>query len=131
MIQPYKAPFGVSILFWKKQYGTLGICVNYRALNKYNVKNKYSVLLIQDFLDRLCKASFLSKLDLRSGYWKVHIAVGEAPKTSFVTRYGSYKFLVMSFGLTNDPTTFYNLMKNILYEYIDEFLVIYLDDIHI
>lgn len=66
---------------------------------------------------------------MRSGYWQVRIAEGDAPKTTCVTRYGSFEFLVMPFGLTNTPATFCNLMNNVLHEYLDDFVVVYLDDI--
>jgi hypothetical protein len=105
------------------------MCVDYRALNKITVKNKYSVLLIQDLFDRLSRAAYFSKLDLRSGYWQVHIAEGDEPKMTCVTRYGSFEFLVMPFTLTNAPTTFCNFMNNVFYDYIDRFVVVYLDDI--
>jgi hypothetical protein len=82
------------------------MCVDYRALNKVTVKNKYHVPLIQDMFDRLYKAGYFSKLDLRLGYWQVHIAEGDEPKMTCITRYGSFEFMVMPFGLTNAPATF-------------------------
>ncbi|WMV25448.1 hypothetical protein MTR67_018833 [Solanum verrucosum] len=104
------------------------MCVDYRVLNKATVKNKYPVPLVQDLMDRLSKASWFTKLDLRAGYWQVRIAEGDEPKTTCVTRYGSYEFLVMLFGLTNAPATFCNLMNNVLFDYLDDFVVVYLDD---
>jgi hypothetical protein len=117
------------VLFQKKKDGSLRMCVDYRALNKVTVRNKYPVPLIQDLLDRLCKAFHFTKLGLRSGYWKVRVAERDEPKTTYVTRYGSFEFLVMPFGLTNAPATFCNLMNNVLYNYIDRFVVVYLDNI--
>ena len=105
------------------------MCVDYRALNKATIKNKYPVPLVQDLMDRLSKACWFTKLDLRAGYWQVRIAEGDEPKTTCVTRYGSYEFLVMPFGLTNAPATFCNLMNNVLFYYLDDFVVVYLDDI--
>ena len=98
------------------------MCVGYKALNKVTVKNKYLVPLIQDLFDRLCKASYFTKLDLRSGYWQVRIAKGDEPKTTCVSRYGSYEFLVMPFGLTNASATFCNLMNDVFYEFLDRLL---------
>ena len=129
LIQPSKALYGAPILFQKKQDGTMRICVDYRALNKATVKNKYLVPLVQDLMDRLRKACWLKKLDLRVGYWQVRIEEGDEPKTTCVTRYGSYEFLVMPFGLTNAPATFCNLMNNVVFNYFDDFVVVYLDDI--
>ena len=128
-IQPSKAPYGAPILFQKKQDGSLRMCVDYRALNKVTVKYKYPVPLIQDLFDKLTKAVYFTKLDLGSGYWQVRIAKGDEPKTTCVTRYGSYEFLVMPFGLTNASATFCNLMNDVFYEYVDHFAVVYLDDI--
>ena len=68
-------------------------------------------------------------MDLRSGYWQVQIAEGDEGKTTCVTRYGSYEFLVMPFGLTNAPATFCNLMNDVLFDYLDAFVVVYLDAI--
>ena len=105
------------------------MCVDYRALNKVTIKNKYLIPLATELFDRLAKAWHFTKLDLRSGYWQVRIAEGDEAKTTCVTRYRSYEFVVMSFGLTNAPTTFCNLMNDILFDYLDAFVVVYLDDI--
>ena len=128
-VRPSKAPYGAPILFQNKADGSLRMCVDYCALNKVTIKNKYPVPVIQDLLDRLSGASIFTKLDLRSGYWQVRVAEGDEHKTTCVTRYGSYEFMVMSFGLTNAPATFCNLMNDVLYEFLDEFVVVYLDDI--
>ena len=100
-----------------------------RALNKVTIKNKYPIPLAAELFDKLSKASYFTKLDLRSGYWQVRIAVGDEGKTICVTRYGSYEFLVMPFGLKNALATFYNLMNVVLFDYLDAFVVVYLDDI--
>jgi hypothetical protein len=128
-VRPSKAPYGAPVLFQKKADGSLRMCVDYRALNKVTIKNKYLVPLIQDLLDRLSGASVFTKLDLRSGYWQVRVTEGDEHKTTCVTRYGSYEFMVMPFGLTNALVTFCNLMNDVLYEFLDEFVVVYLDDI--
>jgi len=128
-VRPSKAPYGAPVLFQKKADGSLRMCVDYRALNKVTIKNKYPVPLIQDLMDRLCGASIFTKLDLRSRYWQVQVADGDEYKTTCVTRYGSYEFLVMPFGLTNAPSTFCNLMDDVLYDFLDNFIVVYLDDI--
>ena len=128
-IQPSKAPYGASVLFQKKHDGSLWMCINYRALNKVTVKNKYPISLIVDLFNQLSRARYFTKLDLRLGYYQVRIAEGDELKTTGVTRYGSYKFLVMPFGLTNAPTTFCTLMNKIFHPYLDKFVVVYLDDI--
>ena len=128
-IQPSKALYGAPVLFQKKEDGSLCMCVDYRALNKLTMKNKYPIPLIQDLFDRLCKATHFTKLDLRSGYWQVRTAEGDEPKTTCVIRYGSYEFLVMSFGLTNAFATFCNLMNDVFYEFVDHIVVVYSYDI--
>ena len=125
LIQPSRAPYGAPMLFQKKHDGSLRMCVDYRALNKATIKNKCLIPLAAKLFDRLSKATYFTKLDLRSGYWQVRIG----GKTTCVTRYGAYEFLVMSLGLTNAPATFCNLMNDVLFEYIDAFVVVYLDDI--
>lgn len=129
LIQPSKAPYGAPALFQRKADGSLRFCVDYRALNKITVKNKYPVPNTYDLFDRLVKGRYFTKIDLRAGYWQVRIAKGDESKTTVVTRYGSFEFLVMPFCLTNAPATFCNLMNDVLYEYLDKFVVVYLDDI--
>ncbi|GKE82411.1 putative nucleotidyltransferase, ribonuclease H [Tanacetum coccineum] len=105
-IRPSKAPYGVPVLFQRKKDGSLRMCIDYQALNKVTIKNKYPIPLIVDLFDQLRKARYFTKLDLRMGYYQVRIAEGDEAKTTCVTRYGSYEFLVMTFGLTNAPATF-------------------------
>ncbi|XP_019058307.1 PREDICTED: uncharacterized protein LOC104816062 [Tarenaya hassleriana] len=128
-IQPSKAPYGAPVLFQKKKDGSLRMCIDYRALNKVTVKNKYPIPLIADLFDQLKDARVFSKLDLRSGYYQVRIAEGDEPKTACTTRYGSFEFKVMPFGLTNAPATFCTMMNQLFHEYLDKFVVVYLDDI--
>lgn len=102
-IWPSKAPYGTPILFQKRHDESLRFCIDNRALNKVPVLNKYLIPFIADLFDQLGRAKYFSKLDLRSGYYLVCIAVGDEPKTTCVTRYGVFEFLVMPFGLTNAP----------------------------
>ena len=93
------------------------------------MKNKYPIPLIVDLFDQLRHAKYFSKLDLRSGYYQVWIAEGDEPKTACVTRYGAYEFKVMPFSLTNAPSNFCTLMNRIFQPYLDQFVVVHLDDI--
>ena len=128
-ICPSKAHYRAPLLFQKKKYGSLRLCINYWALNKVTIKNKYPIPLIVDLFDRLGQAKYFTKMNLRKGYYQVRIADGDEPKTSCVTRYGAYEWLVMPFGLTNAPTTFCTLMNKIFHHYLDQLVVVYLDDI--
>lgn len=103
--------------------------LKYRALNKVTIKNKYPISLIVNLFIRLGGTKFFSKLDLRSGYYQVLIDEGDESKTTYVTRYVAFKFLVMSFALTNAMVTFFTLMNKLFHHYLDKFVVVYLDDI--
>src|SRR5690606_1713953 len=124
-----KSPCAAPILFAKKKDGTLRLCIDYRALNKITVKNRYPLLLIGETLDQLKGAKYFTKLDLCGAYNLIRIAKGDEWKTAFRTRYGLFEYLVMPFGLTNAPATFQTYMNDTLREYLDRFCVVYLDDI--
>jgi len=128
-IKPNKSPYGAPVLFVHKKDGTLKMCVDYRALNKATMKNRYHLPRIDDLFDRLSGAKVFSRINLRSGYYQIRIAEGDEEKTVCRTRYGSYEFLVMPFGLTNAPATFCTLMNDIFREWLDDFVVVYIDDI--
>ncbi len=123
-----KWPYGAPVLFVHKKDGTLRMCVDYRALNKVTVKNQYPLPRI-DLFDRLSKAKVFSRIDLHSGYYQIQVAKGDEEKTTCRTRYGSYEFLVMHFGLINAPATFCTLMNDIFQEWFDDFIVVYINDI--
>ena len=102
---------------------------DYRQINKVTVKNKYPLPRIEDLLYQLKGASVFSKIDLRSGYYKLWVKEVDVPKIAFRTRYGHYKFLVMPFGLTNAPATFMDLMNRVFHLDLDQFVVVFIDDI--
>ena len=129
-ICPSVSSWGAPVLFVKKKVGTLRLCVDYRQLNKMTMKNKYSLPKIDDLFDQLKGTSVFSKIDLRSGYHQLRIKDANVHKTTFRTRYGHYEFLVMSFGLTNAPgATFMDLMNRVFRLYVDQFVVVFIDDI--
>ncbi|KAK4685054.1 putative transposase, partial [Tremellales sp. Uapishka_1] len=128
-IQPSSSPAGSPILFVKKSDGSLRLCVDYRGLNKITRKNRYPLPLIQESLDRLKEATWFSKVDLRAAYNLIRIAKGDEWKTAFRTRYGLFEYLVMPFGLTNAPASFQYLINDVLRDFLDIFVIVYLDDI--
>ncbi|WVZ90542.1 LOW QUALITY PROTEIN: hypothetical protein U9M48_036835 [Paspalum notatum var. saurae] len=105
---------------WAFPDGTRRMCVDYRALNDVTIKNKYPLPRIDDLFDRLQGACVFSKIDLRSGYHQMKIRPSDIPKTTFITRFGLYEYTVMSFGLTNAPAYFMNLMNKVFMEYLDK-----------
>jgi hypothetical protein len=128
-IRHSKSPAGAPILFVKKKDGSLRLCVDYRGLNKVTVKNRYPLPLISGLLDQLSQAKIYTKIDLRGAYNLVRIKEGDEWKTAFRTRYGHFEYNVMPFGLTNAPAIFQHLMNDVFREYLDRFVVCYLDDI--
>jgi hypothetical protein len=112
-----------------KKDGTQRLCVDYRALNEVTLKNKYPLLRIDDLFDQLCGACLFSNIHLRSGYHELMIRERDISKTAFVSRYGLYEYTVMSFRLTNAPTYFMYLMYKIFMEYLDKFVMVFINDI--
>ena len=108
---------------------TLRMCIDYRQINKVTVKNKYPLPRIEDLFYQLKGAGVFSKIDLRSGYYQLRVKEVDVPKTAFRTRYGHYEFLVMPFGLTKAPTAFMDLMNSVFRPYVDQFVVVFIDDI--
>ncbi|KAA0059961.1 pol protein [Cucumis melo var. makuwa] len=104
-VSPWEAP----VLFVKKKGGSMCLCIDYRELNK--------------------KATVFSKIDLRSGYHRLRIRDNDIPKTTFRSRYGHYEFIVMSFGLTNAPAVFMDLVNRVFKDFLDSFVIIFIDDI--
>jgi hypothetical protein len=104
------------------------MCVDYRSLNDVTVKNKDPLPRIKDLFDQMRGARVFSKIDLRSGYHQMRIRPSDIPKTTFSLDM-DYEFTVMSFGLTNAPAYFMNLMNKVFMEYLDRFVVVFIDDI--
>ncbi|KAL0539868.1 hypothetical protein IC582_024089 [Cucumis melo] len=123
------SPWGAPVLFVKKKDGSMRLCIDYRELNKVTVKNRYPLPRINDLFDQLQGATVFSKIDLRSGYHQLRIKDGDVPKTAFRSRYGHYEFIVMSFGLTNAPAVFMDLMNRVFREFLDTFVIVFIDDI--
>ncbi|WVZ80774.1 hypothetical protein U9M48_028227 [Paspalum notatum var. saurae] len=129
-IRPSSSPWGCPALFVeKKDQGGKRLCVDYRPLNAVTIKNKYPLPHINILFDQLAGAMVFSKIDLRSGYYQIKIRGEDIPKTAFSTRYGLYKYLVMSFGLTNAPAFFMYMMNSVFMNELDKVVVVFIDDI--
>jgi hypothetical protein len=128
-IRPSTSPAGYPILFVPKKNGKLRLCVDYRQLNQITIKNRYPLPLIAELRDQLKDAQWFTTLDLKGAYNLIRIKEGEEWKTAFRTNQGHFEYLVMPFGLTNAPASFQTMIDHVLREYINVFVVVYLDDI--
>jgi hypothetical protein len=117
------------VIFVPKKDGTQRMCIDYRVLNAVIVKNKYPLSRIDDLFDQLRGACIFSKIDLWSRYHQLKIRESDIPKMVFISRYGLYEYTVMSFGLTNALAYFMYLMNKVFMEYLDKFVVVFIDDI--
>src|SRR5258708_2642570 len=118
-ICPSKSLWGSLVLFVKKKDGSLCLCIDFCTLNRVTEKDCYPLPLIPDLLNSLGLARIYSKIDLKHAYHLVRIAEGDEPKTTFHTRYGSYKWRVMPFGLTNAPAVFQQFINAVLGNLLD------------
>jgi hypothetical protein len=128
-IRHSKSSAGAPILFVKKKDRSLRMCVDCRGLNKITKKNRYPLPLISGLLEQLVSAKIFTKIDLRGTHNLVQVKEGDEWKTTFRTRYGHFEYSAMLFGLINAPAVFQHMMNDIFQEYLDHFVVIYLDDI--
>jgi hypothetical protein len=128
-ICPCTSPWGCSALFVEKKDKELCLCVDYRPLNAVTIRNKYPLPRIDILFDQLAGAQVFSKIDLRSDYHQIKIHAEDIPKTAFTMRYGLYEYLVMSFGLTNALAHFMYLMNSVLMPKLDQFVMVFTDDI--
>ena len=113
----------------KKKDKTLILCIDYRQLNRVTIKNWYPLPRIDDLFDQLRGAQVYSKIELCTGYHQLRVMETDIPKTTFKTCYGHFEFTVMPFGLTNVPAAFMDLMHKVFQPYLDQFVVVFMDDI--
>ena len=128
-IKPSSSPWGALVLFSKKKGKTLRLCIDYKQLNKVTIKNRYPLSRIDDLIDQLKGARVHFKIHFRTGYHQLRVRETNIPKTAFRTRYGNFEFTVMPFRLMNAPAAFMDLMHRIFQPYLDQFVVVFVDDI--
>ncbi|RDX75344.1 Retrovirus-related Pol polyprotein from transposon 17.6, partial [Mucuna pruriens] len=125
-VRPSVSSWGAPVLLVKKKDESMRLCLDYLQLNKVKIKNKYPLPMIDDVMDQLVKACVFSKIDVTN---QIFVNTEDIPKMAFSTRYGHYKYMVMSFGVTNTPSVFMDYMNKIFHPYLDSFIVVFIDDI--
>ena len=128
-IRPSTSPWGAPVLFAKKKGKTLRLCIDYRQLNKVTIKNRYPLPRIDDLFEQSRGARVYSKIDLRTGYHQLRVGDTDIPKAAFGMFYGHFEFTVMPIGLTNMLAAFMDLMHRVFQPYLDQFVVVFMDDI--
>jgi hypothetical protein len=129
-IEASQAPYASPVLFVRKPGGGLRFCVDYRRLNALTKKDAYPLPLIEETLAQITGAKILTKIDIRHAFNRIRMATEEDEDlTTFKTRFGSYKSKVLPFGLCNGPATFQHHMNEVLWEGLNEYLSVYMDDI--
>jgi hypothetical protein len=128
-IVPSSAPYASPILMALKPGGGLRFCVDYRKLNALTKKDRYPIPLIDELLQRVSKAKRFTKLDIHQGFHRIRMHPDSEDLTTFRSRYGSFKYKVLPFGLTNGPATFQRYINHALGDYLDDFCTAFIDDI--
>ena len=128
-MRPSTSPWGTPVLFAKKKDKNLRLCIDYRQLNRVTIKNRYPLPRIDDLFDQLRGARVYSEIDICTGYHQLRVEDTDIPKAAFRTHYGHFEFTVMPIGLTNALAAFMDLMHRVFQLYLDQFVVVFVDDI--
>ena len=128
IIEESSSPWASPIVMVPKPDGTLRLCTDFRKVNSVTVPDPFPLPLVEDLLDRVGKAKFLTKLDMTRGYWQVPLDDPSIPVSAFVTPFWHFQWRFMPFGLRNAPATFSRLVSKLLTG-LETFAVAYLDDV--
>ena len=128
ILKPSLSPWSSPMVSVRKPDGTVRLCIDYRQINKVTTPDPFQIPLIDDLLDSLSEAKFISKLDMTKGFYQIPVAEKDKDKTAFCTPWGKYAFTRMPFGLRNAPATFQRCM-NVVLEGLEEFTGAYIDDV--
>jgi hypothetical protein len=129
LVRPSSSAWGAPVLFAPKKDGSLRFCIDYRFLNQYTVRDSTVAPLVDQITSTLAGSKVFSSFDLHSGYHHIAIDHDSIPMTAFKTYLGTYEWLVLPFGLTNAPATFIRMMNKYFFEYLQDFVAIYVDDL--
>ena len=128
IVRPSTSPWSSSVVPVKKKDGGVRICVDFRAVNSVTSPDPYQMPRIEEILDMLSEARFMSKIDLTKGFHQIPVEAADCMKTAFCTPWGKFEFCYMPFGLRNGPAVFQRLMDRIMH--LDqEWARVYIDDI--
>src|SRR6266540_3231551 len=129
IIKKSKSSWILPIVLVSKKDGSIRFCVDYKKTNAITIVDVHLLPVVNDTVDKIGGKKFYTSIDLASGYWQVEVDENSQDITAFVTPWGLYQFNVIPFGLTNAPATFQRLMNYVLHDYLNDFVVVYLDDI--
>ena len=128
-IQASSASYSLPVLFGKKPGGGIRFCINYRRLNAITKKDRYPISLIEERVAQLEGAKYFTKIDICQAFYRIRMSKDSEEFTTFLTRFGIFKHLVMPFGLFNSPASWQHLINDILFNFLHCFVQTYLDNI--
>ena len=128
-IQVSSVSYSSPVFFVKKPKGGIQFCVDYRRLNAIIKKDRYPIPLIEETLAQLEGTKYFTKIDIRQAFYRIRMSEDSKELTTFLTRFGAFKYLVMPFGLCNGPASWLHLINDTLFDFLHRFVQAYLDNI--